>query len=117
MKLDNVPPIIYASFVLHNFCGQNDMRMDNDLVQRQVEHDKEVQPEIAPDRIFSYNSSDGEPCKGSLHSKCAIRQGTLNRALSTPQGRGSVAGDPPQIIKVLDYYFSTSIPSSSNHCL
>jgi len=60
MKLDNVPLLIYACFVLHNFCEQNDMRMANDLVQRQVEHDKQVQPEIAPDRIFSYNSADGE---------------------------------------------------------
>ena len=42
------------------------MRMDNDLVQRQVEHDKEVQPEIAPDRIFSYNSSDGEPVRNVI---------------------------------------------------
>ena len=66
MKLDNVPLIIYACFVLHNVCEQNDMRMDNNLVQRQVEHDKKVQPEIAPDRIFSYNSADGEPVRNVL---------------------------------------------------
>ena len=65
MKLDNVPLIIYACFVLHNFCEQNDMRMDNDLVQRQVRYDKQVQPEIASDRIFSYN----EKCYYCLHKR------------------------------------------------
>ena len=36
------------------------MRLDDDRVQRQIELDKQVQPNVAPDKIFSYNSVDGE---------------------------------------------------------
>ena len=62
MKLEHVPQIIYSCFVLHNFCEVNGMRLDDDRVQRQIELDKQVQPNVGPDRIFSYkyNSVDGE---------------------------------------------------------
>ena len=60
MKLEHVPQIIYSYFVLHNFCEVNGMRLDYDRVQRQIELDKQVQPNVGPDRIFSYNSVDGE---------------------------------------------------------
>ena len=60
MKLENVPQIIYACFVLHNFCESNNMKLDDDHLQRQMEYDQQVQPNIAPDRIFSYNSAEVE---------------------------------------------------------
>lgn len=60
MKLEHVPLIIYACFVLHNFCELNGMRLDDDNVQRQIELDKQMQPNTAADRVFSYNSTDGE---------------------------------------------------------
>ena len=60
LKLEHVPQIIYSCFVLHNFCEINGMSLDDDRVQRQIELDKQVQPNVAPDKIFSYNSVDGE---------------------------------------------------------
>lgn len=60
LKLEHVPQIVYSCFVLHNFCEINGTRLDDDHVQRQIELDKQVQPNVAPDRFFSYNSVDGE---------------------------------------------------------
>ena len=34
----------------------NDVNIDDDHVQQQIEYDKEMQPNVAPDQIFSYNS-------------------------------------------------------------
>ena len=60
LKLEHVPQIIYSCFVLHNFCEINGTRLDDDHVQRQIELDKQMQPTVAPDRVFWYNSADGE---------------------------------------------------------
>lgn len=59
MKLENVPHMIYACFVLHNFCEENNMQIDDDHIQRQIELDRQMQPNVAPDRILSYNSAEG----------------------------------------------------------
>ena len=60
LKLEHVPQIMHSCFVLYSFCEINGMRLGNDRVQRQIELDKQVQPNVAPDRFFSYNSVDGE---------------------------------------------------------
>ena len=60
LKLEHVLQIIYSCFVLHNFCEINGMRLDDDCVHRHIELDKQVQLNVAPDRIFSFNSVDGE---------------------------------------------------------
>ena len=36
----------------------NGVNIDDDHVQQQIEYDKEMQPNVAPDRIFSYNSTE-----------------------------------------------------------
>ena len=37
LKLEQVPVIVYACFVLHNFCEINGINIDDDCVQRQIE--------------------------------------------------------------------------------
>ena len=59
LKLEHVPQIIYACFVLHNFCEINRVAMDDECVQRQIQYDRQMQPNTAPDRILSYNSVEG----------------------------------------------------------
>ena len=41
IKLDLVPTIIYAFFVLHNYCEKNNMYVDENLVECQIEYIKE----------------------------------------------------------------------------
>ena len=36
-KLEKVPVIIYSCFVLHNFCEENNMAIDHDVVCNQIE--------------------------------------------------------------------------------
>ena len=34
------------------------MNIDDDHVRQQIEYDEEMQPNVAPDQIFSYNSTE-----------------------------------------------------------
>ena len=36
LKLDNIPTVIYACFVLHNFCEYHNTYVDEDLVKLQI---------------------------------------------------------------------------------
>ena len=54
-----VPSVVYACFVLHNFCEMQNMTIENDAVARQVTCDR-LQPEDAPGRgLYSFNSAEG----------------------------------------------------------
>ena len=41
--------MIYACFVLHNFCEGHGMTVEDDDVARQIAHDRLVQPDTEPD--------------------------------------------------------------------
>lgn len=58
MGLLFVPSIVYACFVLHNICEIRGMNIDDDAVARQVARDR-MQPENAPDRLYSFNTAEG----------------------------------------------------------
>ena len=58
MGLVFVPCIVYACFVLHNFCEIHNVNIDDDAVACQVACDR-LQPEDAPDRLYSFNSAEG----------------------------------------------------------
>ena len=49
LKLDNIPTVIYACFVLHNFCEYHTTYVDN-----------------APDPVYSCNISEGEVVRRML---------------------------------------------------
>ena len=62
MKLEHVPDIIYACFVLHNFCQLNDCDMNDDVVQQQIEYEHQTQRcghHENVDRLHTYNSAQG----------------------------------------------------------
>lgn len=59
MGLTFVPEIIYACFVLHNFCEIQGVNIDDDVVQRHIAHDMAVQPDTTPDRLYSCNTTEG----------------------------------------------------------
>ena len=59
LKLENVPYVIYACFVLHNICSINCILVDDESIQRQIMHDRQMQPVVTPDLIYSCNSAEG----------------------------------------------------------
>ena len=66
LKLKNVPCVIYACFVLHNFCSLNGILVDDDCVQRQIAYDREMQPDVTPDLIYSCNSAAGISTRNTI---------------------------------------------------
>ncbi|XP_044163271.1 protein ANTAGONIST OF LIKE HETEROCHROMATIN PROTEIN 1-like [Acropora millepora] len=60
-KLEEMPTIIYACFVLHNFCEKQNAYIDQDVVNSQVEVIKrnEAQFKNIPDPTYSYNEDEG----------------------------------------------------------
>ena len=58
MGLGFFPSIVYACFVLHNFCEIQNMTIEDDAVARQVACDR-LQSEDAPDCLYSFNSAEG----------------------------------------------------------
>lgn len=53
LGLDFVPTIIYACFVLHNFCDKYDMTVEDEEIARQIRQDNTMQqPDNEPDRLY-----------------------------------------------------------------
>lgn len=61
LDLEDTPTIIYACFVLHNFCETHQTQIDNTIVQRQIATESEQQPTspyfTCPKQIFMLHSS------------------------------------------------------------
>lgn len=68
IKLDLVPTIIYACFVLHNYCEKNNMYIDEDLVECQIECMKENEARFnnVPDPIYSSDVGEGSVVRRTL---------------------------------------------------
>ena len=53
--------MVYACFVLHNFCEKNNTSIDDELVKsRQIQVAAAAQDKDIPDPVFSCNSSEGK---------------------------------------------------------
>ena len=44
INLDDLPYIIYARFILHNFCEHNNETISEDKVSEAIDNDREFQP-------------------------------------------------------------------------
>ena len=68
LKLENIPTVIHACFILHNFCEKNDVYIDEDQVQTQIELIKtnETTFRNIPDPIYSCNNDEGEIIRHAL---------------------------------------------------
>lgn len=61
LKIELVPTVIYACFVLHNFCEKDRYYLDPQLVQNQkrlLEFDQQETKNV-PDPVFSGNLDEG----------------------------------------------------------
>ncbi len=62
LKLHNIPVVIYAGFVLHKYCEQHNIYVDEKQVKVQMElmkQNKEAHKH-SPDPIYSCNTDEGE---------------------------------------------------------
>jgi len=59
LGLSFVPTVIYACFVLHNFCEKHGITVEDDDVARQIAHDRSMQPDTEPDCLYAFNTAEG----------------------------------------------------------
>ena len=62
MKLIHVPTVIYACFVLHNFCDMSNLIIEEDLVKAHIAefHEKDDCQAHKADSIYSFDIDEGE---------------------------------------------------------
>ena len=60
INTEELPTVIYACFVLHNFCETRKDSIHDDLVQRTIEYKREFQPTTEPPRINTSNKSEAD---------------------------------------------------------
>ena len=67
-KLEAIPTIIYACFVLHNYCEKHNMYVDQDLVDSQIQLMKENEDQFknTPDPIYSCDAGEGSVVRTTL---------------------------------------------------
>lgn len=51
INIDDLPYVIYACFVLHNFCELNHKSVSEDNVRRALDYDRQFQPPTPPSRF------------------------------------------------------------------
>ena len=58
LKLENVPVVIYACFVLHNFCELEKVSVDEEQVKKHIMeiHNNDI---LSPDPLYSCNTDEG----------------------------------------------------------
>jgi hypothetical protein len=59
VSLEDTPNLIFACFVLHNYCERHKIQIDNSLVQRQMEIDQEQQPTSFVQSRYSCTTAQG----------------------------------------------------------
>ena len=60
INTEELPTVIYACFVLHNFCETRKDSIHDDLVQCTIEYEREFQPTTEPPRINTSNKSEAD---------------------------------------------------------
>ena len=62
LKIETIPIVVYACFVLHNFCEKNNSYIDEDLVHHQMNiiRQNEAQHRNIPDPVYSVNDGEGD---------------------------------------------------------
>ena len=67
-KFDMVPTMIYACFVLHNYCDLNHNSLDQDEIESQMQRHQleEERNKNTPDPVYSSNNDEGEYVRSIL---------------------------------------------------
>lgn len=64
INLDDLPAVIYACFILHNFCEENKEAVSEERVGLAVAYDREFQPVTISSR--DANEAEGKRVRGVL---------------------------------------------------
>jgi hypothetical protein len=64
INMDDLPFVIYACFVLHNFCEQQKETVHEDRVQAAITYDREFQPTTSSAGYS--NESEGKKVRRTL---------------------------------------------------
>ena len=59
LSLQEVPVIIVTCFVLHNWCEEHNVGIDDAAVIDQIQRDREMLPSRTNDRRYTFTSSGG----------------------------------------------------------
>ncbi len=59
LKITSVPIVVYACFVLHNFCERRRSYLDDDMVRDQVQAAKTTHGDSLPGSVYSTDSGEG----------------------------------------------------------
>ena len=65
LKLENLPIVIYSCFVLHNYCEQNKIGVDQTLLENQMLLNNEYE-DHNPSVNYSNNEGEGEVVRNVL---------------------------------------------------
>lgn len=62
LKIETIPTMVYACFVLHNYCEENKMYVDETLVRKQIvlSIQNEINYKNIPDPVYSCTTAEGE---------------------------------------------------------
>lgn len=63
LQLKALPIVIYACFVLHNFCEMEKCPLDDGLVNKQINLNRDQIHTIQPDPIFTFDIKSGSTCR------------------------------------------------------
>ena len=67
INLADLPNVIYACFVLHNFCEVNNDSINEEMIQSAISYDRQFQPHATPSgRIISSNETEGKKVRWIL---------------------------------------------------
>lgn len=67
INLEELPLVIYACFVLHNFCEMNNERISDEHVSAAMSYDKEFQPPLHANQYRTdCNEADGKKVRRVL---------------------------------------------------
>ncbi len=67
INLDELPYVIYACFVLHNFCELNNERIGEDKVATAVDYDRNFQPVVSTNNYRTdCNKAEGKRIRRTL---------------------------------------------------
>ena len=72
LDLTTVPLVVFACFVLHNFCERNKTCIDEELVKSQMQVASTANEKNVPDPIYSCNNNEGEHVRDILTTFVAL---------------------------------------------
>ena len=66
INLDDLPFVIYACFVLHNYCELHNESINEETIKMAITYDRDFQPPLSTNRSSSSNETEGKRVRRAL---------------------------------------------------